>query len=173
MAPDEVGVARAVDDRRARRRRPAARTGRLPIGRDDRIDDRRQLGEAPDARLARGELARLGLDDRVAELVAQPRDVRLRRRVRPHVAVHRRRDHDRGARGEAAVAVTTSPGSPWAIAPSQCAVAGATTMASARVGDHDVADPPVGEQREDVGLDRVARQRRERQRPDERASPPG
>ena len=35
------------------------------------------------------------------------------------------------------------------------------------VGDHDVADPPVGEQLEDVRLDRMARQRRERERADE------
>ena len=65
------------------------------------------------------------------------------------------------------VAVTTSPARPLAIAPSQCAVAGATTIASARVADDDVADPAVGQEVEQVGLDRVARQRGERQRPDE------
>ena len=38
------------------------------------------------------------------------------------------------------------------------------------VGDHDVADPAVREQVEDVGLDGVAAQGRERQRPDERVA---
>ena len=65
------------------------------------------------------------------------------------------------------VAVTTSPASPLAIAPSQCAVAGRDDDRVGRVGDDDVADPAVGQQVEDVGLDRVARQRRERQRADE------
>ena len=71
-----------------------------------------------------------------------------------------------GARREAA-AVTTSPDSPLAIAPSQCAVAGATTRASARVGDHDVADPAIGQEVEDVGLDRMAGEGSEGERPDE------
>ena len=39
-----------------------------------------------------------------------------------------------------------------------------------RVGDDDVADPPVGQQREDVGLDRVTRKGRERERADERVA---
>ncbi len=65
------------------------------------------------------------------------------------------------------VAVTTSPARPLAIAASKFAVAGATTIGVGRVGDDDVPDPAVGQEIEDVGLDRVPRQGREGQRTDE------
>ena len=69
-------------------------------GRDDRVDDRRQLRQAPDARLARRERPGLRLDDRVAEL-AQPGDVGDRRRVastcrRPSPARRRPAPRSRG-----------------------------------------------------------------------------
>ena len=103
-------------------------------GRDDRVDDRVELGQPPDARLARRQRPRLGLDDRVAEVVAQPRDVRARRRVR-HISPSIAGATTTGAAVARQVAVTTSSARPLAIAPSQCAVAGATTIASARVGE--------------------------------------
>ena len=76
---------------RVARRRPRRRPRRWPAARPAA---RRRTG--PDA-----SSPGLGLDDRVAEVVAQPRDVGPRRRVRPHVAVHRRRDDDRRGRREA------------------------------------------------------------------------
>ena len=99
--------------------------------RDDGVDDRRQLREPADAGLARGERPRLRLDDRVAERVAQA--ARRSRRSRDASTCRRpspaRRRPARSSRG--AAAVTTSPARPLAIAASQCAVAGATTIASA------------------------------------------
>ena len=53
------------------------------------------------------------------------------------------------------------------MAPSQWAVAGATTIASTSWAVTDVADPAVRLKRQDVGIDRVPAQRLERERPDE------
>ena len=73
--PDECAdeainrLARRLDAGRSgyRIRGPDRTTGNGP---DDGVDDPRKLREAPDARLARRQLALLGLDDRVAELVS-------------------------------------------------------------------------------------------------------
>ena len=70
-----------------------ARTGRSADGRDDPVHDRRQIREPADARLARGELAGIRLDDLVSEVIPEASDVRPCRGMRPHVAVHRR-SHD-------------------------------------------------------------------------------
>ena len=169
----EVG-ARAAARPAGGRAAGSARTDRsIADGRDDGVDDRRQLGQAADARLARRERARRRLDDRVAEVVAQPRDVGA---ASPDASTCRRPSpaRRRPARAVARqVAVTTSPARPLAIAPSQCAVAGATTIASAVSATTMCPIRPSGSSSSSVGLDRVARQRRERQRPDERASPTG
>ena len=73
VAAGQVGVAGRFDERWAGGR--IGGTDRaIADGRDDGVDDGRQLGQPPDARLARRERTGVGLDDRVAEL-AQPRDV--------------------------------------------------------------------------------------------------
>ena len=96
-----------------RRRRPGATSGGRAAGsggadRAARRRPRRPRRRSPAApragrrRTARTRAARSsGSHDRVAEAVAQPGDVGLRRRVGPHVAVHRRRDDDRRRRREA------------------------------------------------------------------------
>ncbi len=97
---------------------------------------------------------------------SQPLDVVTRRRVRPHVAVHGRRDDHRRRRREAGRehGVVRDP-------------AGHRAQPAGRrrghddgvrgVGDDDVPDPLVGEEVQDVGLDRVPGQGLEGQRPDE------
>jgi hypothetical protein len=139
-------LARAAGgDRRcgARRGRPrAGGASRRAAGRGARLANGRPATAATTAstidgssarrprRTARTRAARLRRDDRVAEAVAQARHVRDGRRVRPHVAVHRRRHDDRRARRERGRGDDVA-GRPLAIAASQCAVAGATTSASA------------------------------------------
>ena len=104
------GPARGHDDVAARRGRRRARLATSGGRRPDRAPGPAvlptaattastiagQLGQPADAGLPRCQRARLGLHDRVAEVVPQPRDVGPRRRMRPHVAVHGRRDDDRG-----------------------------------------------------------------------------
>ena len=107
-----------------------------------------------------------GLHDRVAEVVAQSGDVGPRRRVGPHVAVHRRRDDDRGRRGEDRGGHDVA-GQPVGHRAQPVRGRRRDDDRVGAVGDDDVADPPVGQQLEDVGLDRMARQRREGQRADE------
>ena len=72
-----------------------------------------------------------------------------------------------GAEVARQVAVTTSPARPAAIAPSQCAVAGATRIASAESAATMWPIRPSGRRLEHVVLDRVAGQRGEGQRRDE------
>ena len=72
----EVGVARRGRRAAGAPPGPAARTGRSADGRDDRVDDRaaaRPAARRPICPEASGPA--VGLDDRVAEVVAQPRDV--------------------------------------------------------------------------------------------------
>ena len=57
----------------------------------DAPEDVLRLGHAPGARLALGQLALLGTDQLDSSVGERP-DVRLRRGVRPHAVVHRRRD---------------------------------------------------------------------------------
>ena len=132
--------------------------------RDDGVHDERQVGEPPDPALPRRERPDLRRDD--ARTRSRARGAR-RCRASPGGSTCRRPSpaRPRPARAVARqAAVTASLAIPFAIAPSQRAVAGATTRTSAAVGDHDVADPPVGEQAEDVGLDGVARERVEGER---------
>ena len=72
-----------------------------------------------------------GGDHAVAEVALEALDVVARRAVRPHVAVHRRGERRPARHVARQVAVTTSFAIPFAIAPSQRAVAGATTITSA------------------------------------------
>ena len=96
----------------------------------DRIDDRRRLGEAPDAGEAARERPDLRLDDPVAE-AAQRLDVALRGRVGPHAGVHGRR-HAPPGRGTRRRRRSPRPGrGPAARTASRLAVAGAMTIASA------------------------------------------
>ena len=121
------GAARARPARRARS--PSARDERLPTKRTPSIGSRvppavtstrspaserieegrswpRRRPAAPEARRAAPPRAPLRCQRALARVddhrspVAQQGDVRLRRRVIPHCVVHRRRDHERAARGE-------------------------------------------------------------------------
>ena len=74
-----------------------------------------------------------------------------------------------GAEVARQAAVIGSPARPPAIAPSHWAVAGATTIASALSATTMWPIRPSGQQAEDVALDRVAAQGRERERGDEPA----
>ena len=126
----EVGVVGGRDERRPSRR---IRGPDRPIGdgRDDRVHDRRRARpvgrrRTDPTRAARRPGARSGSRSR--------RAAARRSRGSPGGSTCRRPSpaRRRAARSVARqVAVTTSPASPLAIAPSQCAVAGATTMASA------------------------------------------
>ena len=170
VAAREVGVAGRLDERRAGGRVGGADRA-VADRRDDRVDDRGELRQPPDARLPRRERPALGLDDRVAE-ASRSRATFARVAGWVHMSPSIAGATTTGADVARHAAVTTSPAQP--VRPSRPASApspGATTIASARVGDDDVADPAVGQQVEHVGLDRVARQRGERQRADERASP--
>ena len=172
VAAGQVGLARRLDESAGAQRHPGLGPGAIADGRHDRIDDAPAARRAAHARLAGGQLAGLGLDDRVTEVVAQPRDVVAGRRVRPHVAVHRRRDDHRRARRERRRGHDVA---------GQPAGHGAQPVRGRRgdddrvggVGDDDVADPPVGQQREDVGLDGVARQRLRTSAGRRTRSPPG
>ena len=77
----EVGRSNRGHDRRARCGIRLTHRPRPDRG-DDRVDDPVEVGEPPDARLARGERSGLRLDHRVPELVPQPAHVRLGRRMR-------------------------------------------------------------------------------------------
>ena len=164
--PVEVGVAGRLDERwprgRIRRRGPAVR--RRPRRRRRR--SRSSSARRPTPDLARGERARVGLDDRVAER-PQPGDVGD---ASPGASTCRRPSP--GRRRPAPTSPGTSrsrrrrPGR-W---PSRRASARSRARRRSRrplSADDDVPDPAVGQQVEQVGLDRVARQRRERQRADE------
>ena len=72
-----------------------------------------------------------------------------------------------GAEVARQAAVTTSPASPLAIAPSQWAVAGATTTRRRASATTMCPIRPSGSSARSVRLDRMTRQRRERQRADE------
>jgi hypothetical protein len=129
VPPLEVGLADpSVDDRWTlagfgHPDRPVA------DGRDHGIDDRADLGQATDAGLPGRQRTRLRLDDGIPE-GAQPIDVGDGRGVGPHVPSIAGATTT-GAAVARQAALTTSPDRPLAIAPSQCAVAGATTIASA------------------------------------------
>ena len=165
VATLEVEGAQAVDDRG-----PGGGAGladrRVADGFDHRVDDVAELRQPPDAGLAGRQQARLGLDDPVAELAPQALDVDPRRGVRPHVAVHRRRDHDRRRRREAGRehGVVRDPAG---HRPQPAGGGRGHDDRVGGVGDDDVPDPLVGEEVEDVGLDGVPGQGLERQRPDE------
>ncbi len=103
---------------------------------------------------------------RVAEVVAQAGDVRPGGRVRPHVAVHRGRDDDRRRAGEARGGDDVG-GEPVGHRAEPVRGRRRDDDRVGAVADDDVADPAVGEQVEQVGLDGVARQRPEGQRADE------
>ena len=149
LAADEVGLARRRSASGGRAAGFGWRTGRSGDRRDDGVDDRGQLGQPADAGLARRERAGLRRHDRVAEGVAEARDVRDRRRVGPHVAVHRGRHDDRRA-GARHAAVTTSPASPFAIAAEPVRRRRRDDDGVRRVGDDDVADPAVRQEVEHV-----------------------
>ena len=103
-------------------------------GRDDRVDDRRRARPAarrPDWPDASGPAVRL--DDRVAE-ASRSRATLATVAGWVHMSPSIAGATTTGADVARQVAVTTSPARPLAIAPSQCAVAGATTIASAAVG---------------------------------------
>jgi hypothetical protein len=89
--------------------------------------------------------------------------------VGPHVAVHRRRDHDR-AEVARVVAVDDVAGKSTGHRAKPMRGRGRHDDRVSRVGDHDVPDPSVREQVQQIGLDRVARERRERQGTDERVA---
>ena len=166
MSSGQVGLADGLD-----RRGAGTRVGRADRARadrrDDGIDDGGQLGQPPHACLTGRELARLGLDDRVTERIPEARDVVAGGGVGPHVAVHRGCDDHRRARRERRRGHDVA---------GQPAGHGAEPMRGRRgdddrvrrVGDDDVADAPVGQERKDVGLDRVSRKGLERERADER-----
>ena len=101
-------------------RRPGGRVrgpdGSLADRRDDRVDDPSQLGQPPDARLARGERPALRLDDRVAEVVAQPATL-ARVAGCAHMSPSIAGATTTGAAMARQVAVTASPARPLAIAP--------------------------------------------------------
>ena len=158
VTPGEVGLADVGDDRRPRggvrlADRPAA------DGRDHRIDDPRQLREPAHALLARREAAGFGRDHRVAEVALEPLDVVPGRAVRPHVAVHRRREHDR-RRGREAGGRDRVVRDPVRHRAQPAGGRGGHDDRVGGVGDHDVPDPLVGEEPQHVRLDRVPRQRR-------------
>ena len=122
----------------------AARTGRPADGRHHGIHDRRQVRQPADpglpaTRAARSPARRWRSRSRRAGGRRWPA-WRGGRHMSPSIAGAT----TTGAALARQVAVTTSAASPLAIAPSQCAVAGATTIASAAVADDDVADAPVG-----------------------------
>ncbi len=60
-------------------------------------------------------------------------------------------------------AVTVSFAIPFAIEPEPAGRGGRDHKRVGRVRDHDVADPLVGEQAQDIRLDGVSRERRERE----------
>ena len=107
--------------------RPVRRRPRRPRRRSRPVSASR-----PDARLAADASGPAsGSTIRVAEVVAQPGDVGPGRRMAVHLAVHRRRDDDRrrGREARRGHGVAGEAGRP--SPPSQWAVAGATTIASA------------------------------------------
>ena len=98
VAPGEVRVAGGPRQRWTRGRiRGTDRA--IADGRDDGIHDGLEVGQPPDSGLAGRERPGARFDDPVAER-AQSRHIRDGRRVRPHVAVHRRGDHHRRRRRE-------------------------------------------------------------------------
>ena len=166
-APDEVGLARdGAGERRAGQRRPAGGSG----GRRRRRRPRRRCpaarpgGPCPDCPEASGP------DSGATPCSRTPRAAARRSRRSRDASTCRRPSPARRPRARCvarAVAVTTSPARPFAIAPEPVGGRRRDDDRVGRVGDDDVADPTVGQEVEHVGLDRVARQRRERQRPDE------
>ena len=64
-------------------------------------------------------------------------------------------------------AVIVSPARPWAMAAEPVRRGGGDDDCLDVVGGADVADPPVGLERQHVDIDRVAAKGLERQRPDE------
>ena len=100
-------------------------------GLDHRVDDPRQLGEAPDAGLARGELAPRRAGPSGYPKSCCSRSTLARVAGWDHMSPSIAGATTTGADVARTAAVTVSPASPLAIAPSQWAVAGATTIASA------------------------------------------
>ena len=144
VAAGEVGVAGRFDERWAGGRiRGTDRA--IADGRHDGVDDGRQLGQAPDARLARRERPGVGLDDRCTRTS----------RSRPTFATVAGWVHM-----SPSIAGATTTGAEVARQRGGHDVAGQPVGHRAqpvrgrgrhddrvgRVGDDDVADPPVGEQ---------------------------
>ena len=123
---------------------------------DHRVDDVPELRQPPDARLPRRQLPGRRRHEPVPEVPRQPFDVVARRPVRPHVPVHRRRDHDRGGGREARRGDRVGR-DPVRHGPQPARRRGGHDDRIGRVGDHDVPDPLVREQPQDVGLDGVPR----------------
>ena len=143
----EFATARRLDDRRPESL-VRCTNGLVPDGRDDRIDEPRQLGEPALADGARRERTHLWLHDPIAE-AREGLHVGARGGVRVHVAVHRRR-HDHGCcRREACRGhhvVRESVGHRC-----QPTRGGRRDQDGVRrVGGHDVTDAPVGQQLEGV-----------------------
>ena len=155
VATRQVRVARAVDEGWAPARVGGPDRGAAD-GRDHRIHDRRQVGQPPDPRLPRGQLTGRGLHDPVPEPVPQSRDIRPRRRMGPHVAVHRRRDDDRRGGGQDRGRHHV-PGQSVGHRPQEVRGRGRHHDRVGAIGDDDVPDPAVRQQLEDVGLDRMPR----------------
>ena len=130
VATLEIGIMSRLDERRARGR-VGGPDRAIGHGRDHGLHDRPDLGEAAHAGLpGRQRTRRPG-----ARSGSRSRRRRRATLVRVAGCVHMSPSiagaTTTGAEDARHVAVTTSPARPLAIAPSQCAVAGATTMASA------------------------------------------
>ena len=151
---------------RDRRSRLGLRMEHRPAGdrRDHRVDDGRRPASRPTPVCPEASGPDSGSTIRSRSLRAagrRSRRVAGWRHISPSIAGRRR-----PARRREAAAVTTSPASPWPSRPASVRSPGRRRRVC-RVRDHDVADPAVRQEIEHVALDRVARQCRERQRPDE------
>ena len=86
----------------------------------------------PGARFTAGLAAAGGRTEQIDTALAQRRDIGLRRGVRPHLLVHRRRECQRRGAGKAMNVVSRSSAKPWARRAIRSALAGANRIRCAQ-----------------------------------------
>ena len=162
--PQEAGRASPAES--ASEGGPVDNTAGREHGDVNGVDDCGRVGKAADAGGAACQRAALGCNQPVAKVVLQPRRIRLRRGMRPHLAVHRRRDDDRRRGGETGRRDDVTCEAVGHGADPLCGC-GRDQDRIRGIGGHDVTDSAVGEQVEQIGIDGVSGERAQRQWRDE------